>query len=102
MQSALLHVAGSQRYSGRVPMRRTLITCMSSFCSMDRAITFASVSEAITATHEDIHCAKNGGHKEIGRCIRLVRIDPSLERDPAALRWDTSAISNDGAGSPPL
>ena len=34
-----------------------------------------------------------------GDASRLVRIDPSLEREPVALRWDTSAISNDGAGS---
>jgi hypothetical protein len=41
--------------------------------------------------------AKNSGGASV-----LVRIDPSLEREPVPLRWDTSAISNDGAGSPPL
>ena len=61
MQSALQHVAGSQRCSGRGPMRRTLITCMSTFCSTDRAIAFASVSDAITDRHEGIHRANNGG-----------------------------------------
>ena len=40
--------------------------------------------------------------KKSGAASRLVRIDPSLEREPVALRWDTSAISNDGAGAPPL
>ena len=40
--------------------------------------------------------------KKSGGASRFVRIDPSLEREPVALRWDTSTISNDGAGSPPL
>jgi hypothetical protein len=40
--------------------------------------------------------------KKSGGASRLVRIDPSPERTPVALRRDTPAISNDGAGSPPL
>ena len=40
--------------------------------------------------------------KKSGGASRLVRIDLSLEREPVALRRDTPAISNDGAGSPPL
>ena len=40
--------------------------------------------------------------KKSGGASRLVRIDLSLEREPVVLRWDTSAISNAGAGAPPL
>ena len=35
--------------------------------------------------------------KKSGGASRLVRIDPSPEREPVALRRDTPAISNDGA-----
>jgi len=38
--------------------------------------------------------------KKLGGASRLVRIDPSLECEPVALRRDTPAISNDGTGSP--
>ncbi len=37
-----------------------------------------------------------------GDASRLVRIDPSLEHEPDALRRDSQATSNDGVGSPPL
>ena len=71
MQSALLHVAGSQRYSGQDPMRRTLINACRHFQhgSSDR---FRICREAITATSKPSIARIMADTKKSGGASRLV------------------------------
>ena len=54
MPSASPHAGGSQRYSGRGPMRRMPSTCTSTSCNTGRATATAFVSKAIAADQSGI------------------------------------------------